>query len=109
MTPLPARLGPSSTKDTLLSAALLPVLAAIPAAAYVLFIVLALSLVAMDDGEVAEVVVVLSGLIGVITSLGVPGYVAFRARQAGYRFLPVAAALAPFLVPGWAVAGFPGA
>ncbi|MEU8921730.1 hypothetical protein AB0D10_12470 [Kitasatospora sp. NPDC048545] len=103
----PVRIGPARTADVLWSAVLLPVLGAIPALAYL--VTVAIVFACVDGGKGVEVVALLGVLVGVAVSLGVPLSVAFRTRRAGYRVLPVVAAVSPFLVPGWAVAGFPGA
>ncbi|MEU9042088.1 MULTISPECIES: hypothetical protein [unclassified Kitasatospora] len=103
MTDTPVRVGPSRTDDILLSAVLLPVLAVIPLVAF--WLTLWLGFAATDA---ADVIVPVGLLIGVAASLGVPLSVAFRTRRAGYAVLPAAAVVAPFLVPGWAMAGYPG-
>lgn len=111
MTPIPARLDPSRPRDAALSLLALPLVGAVlPLLAFLLVAGLGSGPGHGDDGD---------GLGWALLGVGMPAapavtlaaglVVAVRGRRAGYRFLPVAAAAAPFLVPAWAVAGYPGA
>ncbi|MFF2043232.1 hypothetical protein ACFVVX_22705 [Kitasatospora sp. NPDC058170] len=104
MTAQPARPGPPLSEDVVLTALLLPLLAALPVG----LLALVASIAWNTSGQAQGTVVGIGLAIGPPLCLGAAGLVVRRSWRSGYRILPIAAGVAPFLPLLWAFAGFPG-
>ncbi|MGA5820426.1 hypothetical protein ACPC54_21485 [Kitasatospora sp. NPDC094028] len=91
----PKRIGPALSDDLLPAVLLLPLLTVLPLVAVSLTVALVLN----APGHAQELVLAVTLLLDTALVLGVPGILAFRTWRKGYRVLPVAAALAPFVLP----------
>ncbi|WP_316523661.1 hypothetical protein [Kitasatospora brasiliensis] len=94
MTDTPVRVGPSDTKDATLALLLFPLLAALPAIVFRLGSATA-EAAGYDTGGTLMTAVLCAAVIGWC----IPFTVFSRALRADYRALPIAAAVAPFVVP----------
>ncbi|MEU6233966.1 hypothetical protein [Kitasatospora sp. NPDC047058] len=103
MTHTPVRIGPSRPKDALLALLLLPVLGALPLAAF-----WAAGAAAEAAGGSTDQILWAGGLSALVIGYGVPVAVVVRGWRAGYEYLAVAAGVAPFVLPVWGCAGLPG-
>ncbi|MER7843113.1 hypothetical protein ABTZ03_04095 [Kitasatospora sp. NPDC096077] len=101
MTDTPARIGPSRLKDASLSLLSLPLLGAVlPLAVFSLVCALGSGPGHGDDGDGLMWAFLGYGMIaGPLVALVVDVVVAVRSHRTGYRYLPVAAALSPFVAP----------
>ncbi|MFE7590591.1 hypothetical protein ACFU6K_14420 [Kitasatospora sp. NPDC057512] len=99
MTSIPVRIGPSRPKDAALALLSLPLLGAVlPFVAF--FLVACLGNIPGYDGDGRGWAFLGIGMLAApVVALAAGLVVAFRSRRSGYRFLPVAAGLAPFALP----------
>ncbi|MFI6153442.1 hypothetical protein ACIBCA_12175 [Kitasatospora sp. NPDC051170] len=101
MTDTPARIGPSRLQDAVLALLALPLLGiALP---YVVFCIVAAFGDGPghgDDGDGLIWAFMAYGMIaGPAAALVADIVVAVRSHRAGYRYLPIAASISPFVVP----------
>ncbi|MFE4974586.1 hypothetical protein ACFRAR_21065 [Kitasatospora sp. NPDC056651] len=104
MTPIPAvRIGPSRLKDASLALPTLLLLgAALPVAAFYLvcLVGIAAGFDGGDDGDgSAWATLAVAFMAAPVIALAVSVVTAVRSVRSGYRLLPVAAAIAPFVLP----------
>ncbi|MEV7183090.1 hypothetical protein [Kitasatospora sp. NPDC093102] len=97
MTSIPARLGPSHLKDASLALLSLPLLGAV--LPFLVFSFVAGLGNGPGTGDDGAAFLGIGMLAGPAVSLVAGLVVAFRTWRSGYQFLPVAAALAPLLLP----------
>ncbi|MFJ9441563.1 hypothetical protein ACIRRH_06775 [Kitasatospora sp. NPDC101235] len=101
MTSIPMRVGPTRPKDAALALLALPLLGGVlPFVVFFLVACLGSGPGHGDDGDGLMWAFLGIGMLAApVVALAVGLVVAFRTRRSGYRFLPVTAALSPFLLP----------
>ncbi|MET8623164.1 hypothetical protein ABZW30_05295 [Kitasatospora sp. NPDC004669] len=94
MTDTPVRIGPSNAKDAALALLLLPLLTALPLIAFWLGGAIADAAGSDTGGDVLY-----GALSAVVIGYGVPVTAVLRSHRRGYELLPLAAGVAPFMLP----------
>lgn len=101
MTSIPMRVGPARLKDASLALLALPLLGGLlPFVVFYVVACLGSGPGTGDDGDGSAWAFLGIGMMaGPVVALVAGVLVAVRSRRSGYRFLPVAAALSPLVVP----------
>lgn len=101
MTSIPLRVGPGRLKDAALALLALPVLGGVlPFIVFYVFLAMGSGPGHGDDGDGLMWAFLGYGMIAAPVAALVAGVlVAVRSHRAGYRYLPVAASISPFVLP----------